>query len=275
MDRNMAQPISKRHLTQLTALTLKKYRHQNAEFLIEGLKLCQEVLTSDFNLRALYYCPELFKPESASHLLAAVAQRGIEIFEITPAQLKLLTTLTTSQGVLGRVEIRPYRLSELQFPARALVVAVAQLNDPGNLGTIIRTADWFGASAVLCDRSSVEWLNPKVVRASMGSFFHVPILSEIDLLEVIPWFRAHHFGIFGATLTGSPITATHLEIPRKLLILGSEAHGLTAELAAAIEYPVTIPGFGRAESLNVAIAAGILLYQFQTVAMGGHTPRRG
>ncbi|MCI0512967.1 RNA methyltransferase [candidate division KSB1 bacterium] len=269
----MAQPISKRHLTQLTSLTLKKYRHQNTEFLIEGLKLCREVLTSDFNLRALYYCPEVFKPESASQLLAAVAQRGIEIFEITPAQLKLLTTLTTSQGVLGRVEIRPYRLSELQFPARALVIAVAQLNDPGNLGTIIRTADWFGASAVLCDCSSVEWLNPKVVRASMGSFFHVPILSEIDLLEVIPWFQAHHFGIFGATLTGSPITAAHLEIPRKLLILGSEAHGLTAELAAAIEYPVTIPGFGRAESLNVAIAAGILLYQFQTAAFGGHLQR--
>ena len=148
------------------------------------------------------------------------------------------------------------------FAEDALLVAVEALSDPGNLGTIIRTADWFGATALLVGDGSVDCFNSKVVRATMGSLFHLPIFTNLNLTELLPELHRHHFTSYAAVLDGQPLPANP-GAGRRILVFGSESHGLSSALIQQCNFPVRVPGRGAAESLNVSVAAGVLLYHFQ------------
>jgi len=259
----MKQVLSKQKRKQLTSLKLKKHRRQYQQFLIEGFKLCEEALNSQFEVSEFYYCPAIsgLKPE---HPFWEKCQaKKIPLYEISETDLQQLADTVNSQGILALVHTKNYSLTDLKPETTNLLVALERVSDPGNLGTIIRTADWFGASAILIDEHSVDWLNPKVIRGSMGSLFHLPIIPNLDLEKVFPLLKSAGFQIFGATPTGTPLTAVDFQAPRKLVVLGNESQGLSKNLLVKVDRQIAIEGTGRAESLNVAVAAGIFLYCFQ------------
>ena len=151
------------------------------------------------------------------------------------------------------------KLGELSGPGDRLLVALDHVGDPGNVGTIIRTADWFAAGGILLGAGCVDPFNEKVVRSTAGSIFHVPLVADIDLPTALAEAKAAGFAIVTAQMDGATPLADWRPARRTIVILGSEAHGVSADLKLRADVSVAVPRYGRAESLNVAIAAGILL----------------
>ena len=144
------------------------------------------------------------------------------------------------------------------LPPGSLVVALDRVSDPGNVGTIIRTCDWFGADAVVLDRDTVEFTNPKLTRSTMGSMFHLPVYSDVDLPDIIAKAKKKGFTVYATTLAESKSIPTKFA-GKSIIILGSEAHGVRPELLRQADELLSIPKFGKAESLNVAISCGVIL----------------
>ncbi len=146
-----------------------------------------------------------------------------------------------------------------------IIVTLDSISDPGNLGAIIRTCDWFGVNSILISKESVDLYNPKVVQSTMGSLFHLPISNNIDLLESIHEAKNNGFKIIGTDVYGKNILSnknvkSNLVSGKKImLIIGNEAHGISENIKKEIESFITIPKYGNAESLNAAVALGIIL----------------
>ncbi len=260
----MIPSLSKQQLKHLTALTHKKYRQLFQEFLIEGIKLCEEALNADFQFLSLCFCTDDSDFSRQTEIIRICESRKIPVYETSAANLKRLSDTVQTQGIIGHIRSREFSIESIKFSSNSLLVAVENLADPGNLGTIIRTADWFNAQAVILDKNSVEWQNPKVVRASMGSIFHLPIIVAEDLQSLFLRLKSLSFSIIGTSLNGQSLTKITTIPARKLLILGNESHGLSPELQKMVDFLITIPGAGKAESLNVAVAGGILMHFLKT-----------
>ena len=178
---------------------------------------------------------------------------NIKLFEVNNAELDKISTLQAPQGVLALFYIPQKPVLDLASIRGSFSLLLDGVQDPGNLGTIIRTADWFGFKNVICSENTVEAYNPKTVQATMGSLSRVSVYYD-DLSELIS--RAA-LPVFGAVLNGSSIYNTNWG-SEGLVLLGNEGQGIGPELLALITNPVTIPRIGDAESLNVAISAAIL-----------------
>ena len=203
------------------------------------------------------------KTGGMEHGVANVEQRArekrIPVLEISAKESEMLSDTVTSQGIFGVVNVTERKLEEVwALPAGSLVVALERVSDPGNVGTIIRTCDWFGVDAVLLDKNTVELTNSKVTRATMGSMFHFPIYSEVDLSDILPQAKKRGFTIYAT----SPVETKNFPksfAGKSFLIFGSEAQGVSPDVLREADKMVSIPKFGSAESLNVAISCGVLL----------------
>ena len=246
--------ISQSQLKQYAKLAQKKYRQSQKQFLIEGSRLVGEALDSGWEVEALLVSGET--PGSGRGMLRS---GKVPVFEISGKELAKLSDTVTSQGIIGVVNVKDAREEDLwMLPPGSLVVALDRVSDPGNVGTIIRTCDWFGADAVVLDRDTVEFTNPKLTRSTMGSMFHLPVYSDVDLPDIIAKAKKKGFTVYATTLAESK------SIPKKfagksIIILGSEAHGVRPELLRQADELLSIPKFGKAESLNVAISCGVIL----------------
>lgn len=178
---------------------------------------------------------------------------NIKLFEVNNAELDKISTLQAPQGVLALVNIPDKPVLSVAELAGSFSLVLDGVQDPGNLGTIIRTADWFGFKQVICSASTVEVYNPKTVQATMGSLSRVNVFYE-DLRSLL---AAVKLPVFGAVLNGNSIYSTDWG-KEGLVILGNEGQGISPEIMDLITHPVTIPRTGGAESLNVAVSAAIL-----------------
>ncbi|MCK5738021.1 RNA methyltransferase [bacterium] len=219
-------------------------------------------MTGNSYITGFYFHPDHTETPAFEAILAEYLERQIPCYEIDTAARRRLSDTVSSPGIFASLEMKKPEFSETDFAEDVLLVAVENLADPGNLGTIIRTADWFGATALLLGTGTVDCYNPKVVRATMGSLFHLPIFNNLNLTELLPELRCQKFTSYAAVLDGDPLPATP-GTGRRILVLGSESHGISPELAQHCDFLVRIPGRGPAESLNVSVAAGVLLYHFQ------------
>ncbi|HPR86567.1 MAG TPA: RNA methyltransferase [bacterium] len=256
-------PISKQQLAELRRLRQKKYREQEQACLIEGIRLCEEAVRAEVGLVRACYLPEEMRNERSQTLLQELRRRGVPLEILTAPALAALTETTTPQGIVA--VLRKTRMAEFD-PQRCnepLVLAIDGLADPGNLGTILRTAEWFGVRTLLLSRETVELYNPKVIRSSMGSLFRLRIHEGLDLLETARMARTAGWRLLTAEAGGGASARAITASGHDLLVIGSEAHGLRTPLHEVVDQRVTIPG-GGAESLNAAIAAAILLYQLTT-----------
>jgi TrmH family RNA methyltransferase len=242
---------SKAELRDVRALQQKKGRQEQHRFLVEGLKSVDELLLSDWPVAAVYATAD------AMPVLQGKAHaRGIRCYEVNASVLNSLGTLVNNDQAVAVAMMRP--MHRITWTAKSRVLALDQIADPGNLGTLLRLADWYGIDAVLCSANCVDRYNPKVVSASMGSFLRVPVAVG-SLPEAFAEAKAAQLAIMGAVLNGDNVHVANTKMAPGVLVIGSESHGLSEEVESLLTQRLTIPRFGQAESLNAAVACGILL----------------
>ena len=236
--------LSKNHLKLITSLSQKKYRHKYKLFVVEGMKVVQEFLNSSYELEIL------FSTESSFSYLDS-------FIEVSEQELKKISSLKTPNKVIALFKIPVQKNSS----SSGLIVALDAINDPGNLGTIIRLCDWFGVDKLLCSKETVDCYNTKVVQSSMGSLTRVAI-SYIDLKE---YLTSVSIPIFIADMDGDNIY--EMKPPASaVLVMGNEANGISNSIKEIVSTKITIPRYGDSqltESLNVATATAILLSEFR------------
>jgi len=237
--------ISKSQISFIKSLHQKKYRKEHHLFIVEGLKSLKDFIDSKYEIDSIYHLTDI-KPK-----LGKLSQ-NIKLYEISPDELSKISTLNTPQQLLASIKLPEQQEIQLESIKGEFTLALDGIQDPGNLGTIIRTADWFGIKQIFCSEDTVEAFNPKVVQATMGSLARVEIIYT-DLKSL---FSRINLPVFGALLEGESIYKTSFGA-QGILLLGNEGKGISDNLMAEINFPVTIPRFGNAESLNVAISASI------------------
>lgn len=246
------------------SLRTKKYRKREGMFLLEGKRALLEAMKADADVRGIFYTalPEDW-PEDPE-------MSTVNYYHVTEPVLKKITDTEDPQSVAALIGLQRSSLETLQVE-KGLVLVLDQIRDPGNLGTLIRTADAMGAAAVLLMENTADLYNPKVVRSTMGSLFHLPIVSGVKENALLDFCRKEKLPLWATALLGAE-DVTKLPLPDKLaLVLGSEANGVTETLLDKADQKVKIPMYGRAESLNVAVAGGILLFA-AAKAMHGNPP---
>ncbi|GGG90752.1 RNA methyltransferase [Polaribacter pacificus] len=240
--------LSKKEIKLVSSLQQKKYRQKYKLFVAEGVKVVKELLDSSFVLHQLYLTDDIF-------LTITESKRK----QITEVDLKKISQLKTPNKVVGLFQI-PEPLSVLE---EGLTLALDDINDPGNLGTIIRLCDWFGVDQLVCSKDTVDCFNQKVVQATMGSLARVRI-SYVDLL---PYLKKATRPIFIADMDGDNLYKTSLPA-QAVLVMGNEANGISSEISNLKNTCISIPRFGnlqQTESLNVATATAIILSEFKRV----------
>lgn len=238
--------LSKNQIKIITGLQQKKYRKQHKLFFAEGIKVVRELLDSNITLSHLYAEAGHFNDIPANLLT-----------EVTEAELKKISALTTPQHCLALFEMP----EDKPVPQSGLIVALDDVRDPGNLGTIIRLCDWFGISNLVCSAACVDVYNPKVVQATMGSISRVNVVYT-DLQE---YLDNSSQPIFGTFMDGNNIYKETLPTDG-IIVLGNEANGISGGVEVLCTQRLSIPRFGdlqQTESLNVATAAAIILSEFR------------
>jgi RNA methyltransferase, TrmH family len=249
--------LSKAEVKRLRSLARPRERRESGLFLLEGVRLVEDLLASPVVPRMAVLTPSLEDtPRGAD--LARRLRATVNTIEVPEYQLQAVTGTETPQGVLVTAEIPHFALAGLQPQQHSLVVLLDAVQDPGNFGSIVRSADAFGAAGVIALPGTVDPWNAKAVRAAAGSSLRVPVV-EATLDEALVHLRQHDFLLLGADMAGDPVD-TVAPAPRTALVLGNEGAGLSATLQQQLDGTVGVPIRGSAESLNVGVAAGILLY---------------
>ena len=242
--------LSKNEIKLVKSLQLKKYRDLNRLFVVEGVKLVSELIEqSTFKIDAIFHTADYEDDIPGT----------VHSFEITASELQRISGLKTANKVLAVVKYP--EASKINYQEENLILMLDNINDPGNLGTIIRTADWFGIKQIIASPSTVDLFNPKVIQASMGAVYRVNYHRE-DLSQVCAELKSHDFELLGADLGGENVHSRNYQ-KKTALLMGSESHGISDRLKALLDERITIPQFGQTESLNVAMAAGIILSHYR------------
>ena len=241
--------FSKGRIKLITSLKQKKFRIQHQLFVVEGIKTINEFLNSSFVLESLYTLNTFEGVDSAKQFL------------ISEKQLQQISFLKNSSASLAVFKMKENE----NISSSSLIVALDNVRDPGNLGTIIRLCDWFGVSELVCNSETVDCYNPKVVQATMGSLTRVTI-KYVELDSYLNSKKLANTEIFGAFMDGENIYSTSKLLPEGILVLGNEANGISETIEKLITKRISIPRFGEfkaTESLNVAMATSILLSEFK------------
>jgi len=237
--------LSKNQLKLITSLQQKKYRTTHKLFIAEGTKVVNEFLNSTFELEHLFCVSDL-------------EFNNIETkTQISDTELKKISTLKTPNNVLALFKIPDVNLSKNE----GFIVALDEINDPGNLGTIIRLCDWFGVDQLICSKNTVDCYNTKVVQATMGSLTRVSIVYT----DLEAYLKTVNLPKYASLMNGENVYKTKLP-KNAVLVMGNEANGISAEILNVLTNSVSIPRFGetqQTESLNVATATAILLSEFK------------
>lgn len=236
------ETLSRNKNKWIRSLSSKKHRDKEGYFIVEGRKMVNEVI-------ALY-------PERVDCVVTTDRDLNYSgnCYQVSEPEMKKLSALNTPSEILAVV-----RMVKPDIDLKGLVLALDGIQDPGNLGTIIRTADWFGINTILCSPTTVDQYNQKVIQSTMGSLFRVNLIY-CDLHAYIIDSKKT---IYGALLNGDNLHDVKLE-ENAILVIGNEGNGISPEIEQLVEKRLTIPQFGKAESLNAAIATGILLSHFRS-----------
>lgn len=233
--------LSKIKIKWIRSLRLKKNREIERKFILDGEKMVLELIDNQPDLIELIISSD----ESLNF--------KIKTYFADDRSMLQLSSLNTPNKLLAVV-----RYPELKTENANFILALDGIQDPGNLGTIIRTADWFGVELIVCSNDTVDVYNPKVVQATMGSLFHVPVMYT-DLEDFI---TEKNIPVYGTLLEGENIYNAKKNTPA-IIVMGNEGKGIRDNIKSLINHSLHIPGFGEAESLNVSIATGIVLSEFR------------
>jgi TrmH family RNA methyltransferase len=255
----MAEPLSRREERLLRSLAQRKHREAEGLFLAEGVRAVEELAASPLAVRLAAVSSSLGDGERGAELLQTLERQRVPLREVDDRLLRDLAGTEHPQGVLAAAAIPRHGLDDLSVSAEPAVILVLDaVQDPGNFGTLARTAEALGAAGVVTLPGTVDPWNPKSVRAAMGSSFRLPIVAA-GWEELAPWLQARGIVSVAAVVGAEPLPAP--PPGRVALVLGNEGAGVGEQTLAFVRSRAGIPLRGRAESLNVAAAGAILLYE--------------
>lgn len=250
--------LSRRHLKDLASLRRKKHRDRLGQFLVEGVRSVEAAVKAGAPLVEIVVATEA---SADARVVALIGRVDVPVHTVAARDLDRIADTSTTQGIVAVA-----RVERAGLPQGGAIVVLDGVQDPGNVGAIVRTAAWFGADAVLAGPGTADPFGPKAVRAAMGGLWDLAVVSTDDLEADLTRMGDAGLPIAGADLSGEP---AHLWSPPReaVLVLGSEAHGLSGGVRALLDAQVRIAGLPRAgargvESLNVAVAAGVLLHRW-------------
>ena len=238
--------ITRAEILDIKALATKQGREEQGVFIAEGEKLVGEIRSSDLRIRKIYQTKAIFAEGEL----------------ISEKEMERISQLKTANSVLAVVELPKSRLASVK-PDKNLVLALDRVQNPGNLGTIIRLADWFGISDIVCSEDSADCFNPKVVQATMGAILRV----KVHYTSLVEWLKKqHNTKIYGTFLEGENIYSAELD-KSGVIVMGNEGQGISAEVAATVSHKLLIPPYPAdrcgSESLNVAVATAVICSEFR------------
>ncbi|HVW97723.1 MAG TPA: RNA methyltransferase [Mucilaginibacter sp.] len=248
--------LSKSQISLLKSLQHKKERKENGLFLVEGHKSIVEFINSSYHIEAIYHTA----PVDSKMLNLS---RKINLYAISNSDIEKISSLKTPQQFIALIKIPQHSKLSNEKLRQKFSLVLDGVQDPGNMGTIIRIADWFGIDNIICSDDTVDVYNPKVVQASMGSLARVNV-HYTDLKTALP---AISLPVFGAMLNGQNIYNTNFG-DEGLIVMGNEGNGLRPEIEQLISTAVTIPRLGKAESLNVGVATALFCAEISRNKLG-------
>lgn len=239
-------------------LSEKKYRDQMQEYLIEGIKLIEEAIQEKAVISKIIICEECTKNlEISKNLMYEIAK--YECIYVTEKIFKNLSQVTNPQGILAIIKKEPEKL-KIEYNDD-IIVALDDIQDPGNLGTILRTVDSVGLNQIIVTKGTADVYNPKVVRSTMGAIFRVKVIEVENLEESIKTMQKKGFKLMVTSLQTDK-TIYDVEYDKKIIVIGNEANGVSQDIQKLANERVIIPMLGKTESLNASVATGIILYEY-------------
>ncbi|MDA3861258.1 MAG: RNA methyltransferase [Melioribacteraceae bacterium] len=248
--------LTKRELKYYSSLNKVKYRKIEQKFIVEGIKLADEAVSSNFDCEVIIVSDSFAKihSEKLDHY------KHSTIVQIIPDnEFSAIADTQTPQGILAIMEMPLQRY--VDETREGTIVALENISDPGNVGTIIRTCDWFGIKDIIISSNSVDIYNPKVIRSTMGSLFHINIHVSENIYATFKALQKNGKSVICTDMNGESIYGFSKN-KSSILVFSNEAKGPTEELLEITDATITIPKFGKAESLNVATAAGVIISEF-------------
>ena len=236
----------------------KKYRDESNEYIIEGVKLIEEAVKENAKIKKIIICEDTTRTyEIPTNIMLEIAK--YECVYVTDKIFNSITQVTNPQGIMAIIE-KNTNNTEIDF-TQDIIIALDDVQDPGNLGTILRTVDSIGLNQIIISKGTADAFNPKVVRSTMGAIFRVKIIEVDNLQDTIKQIKRHHFKLMVTSLqTNNSIY--DIEFKKKIIVIGNEANGVSKEIHDMADERAKIPMLGRTESLNASVAAGIVMYEY-------------
>ena len=236
----------------------KKERDISNEYIIEGVKLIQEAIQEKAKIKQIIICEECEKAEAIpKEIMYEIAR--YECIYITKKLYNYLTEVKTPQGILAVIE-KESNEKNIDY-TQEIIVALDGIQDPGNLGTILRTVDSIGLTQILVSKDTADSFNPKVVRSTMGAIFRVKVIECEDLEKTLKEIKKHKFEIVVTSLQ-TKNSIYDIDYNKKVIVIGNEANGVQEKIQKLADKKVKIPMLGKTESLNASVATGIILYEY-------------
>jgi RNA methyltransferase, TrmH family len=250
--------LSKNELKYYSSLLIKKFRDKENKFIVEGKKIVEEAIESKYECDIIIVTREFAKDEEA---YVDNLKKDIRLEIVTNLEFHKMKDTVSPQGIVAVFNKSTRIKKGIEKIKDDFIICLDNISNPGNLGTIIRNCDWFGFSDILLTNDCAEIFNPKTIRASMGSIFHLNIIEEVNLSDIIN-LKSKGYKILCSDLNGEDLYSTKFT-QNLIIVFSNEANGPSLEILNLCDNKLTIPAFGKAESLNVASASAIILSEIR------------
>lgn len=236
----------------------KKHRDESNEYIIEGVKLIEEAVKEKARIKKIIVCEDTTRTyEIPTHIMYEIAK--YECVYVTNKVFASITQVTNPQGIMAIIEKGDTNV-QIDY-TQDIIVALDDVQDPGNLGTILRTVDSIGLNQIIVSKGTADAFNSKVVRSTMGAIFRVKIIEVENLPQAIKEMRKHHFKLMVTSLQ-TKNSIYDIDFNKKIIVIGNEANGVSKEIQDMADEKAKIPMLGRTESLNASVAAGVVMYEY-------------
>ena len=236
----------------------KKYRDESNEYVVEGVKLVEEAVKENAKIKQIIVCEDTTRTyEIPTHIMLEIAR--YECISVSNKIFNIITQVTNPQGIMAIIE-KNAQNAKIDY-TQDIIVVLDDVQDPGNLGTILRTVDSIGLNQIIVSKGTADAFNSKVVRSTMGAIFRIKIIEVENLAQEIKEMRKHHFKLMVTSLQ-TKNSIYDIDFYKKIIVIGNEANGVSKEIQDMADEKAKIPMLGRTESLNASVAAGVVMYEY-------------
>ena len=235
-----------------------KYRDESNEYVVEGVKLVEEAVKENAKIKQIIVCEDTTRTyEIPTHIMLEIAK--YECISVSDKIFNIITQVTNPQGIMAIIE-KNAQNAKIDY-TQDIIVVLDDVQDPGNLGTILRTVDSIGLNQIIVSKGTADAFNSKVVRSTMGAIFRIKIIEVENLAQAIKEMRKHHFKLMVTSLQ-TKNSIYDIDFYKKIIVIGNEANGVSKEIQDMADEKAKIPMLGRTESLNASVAAGVVMYEY-------------